>query len=105
MATEVVDAPVPLAEAAPEAAAAAAEAPATPAGDAKPVKAKKAAAPRKRTTSTHPPYAEVIELSRPQGPLLRRTRFPVVSLVVFAAGFRGRLDLTDSPRVVVGCDR
>jgi hypothetical protein len=104
MATEVVDAPVPLAEAAPEAAAAAAEAPATPAGDAKPVKAKKAAAPRKRTTSTHPPYAEVIELSRPQSPL-RRTRFPVVSLVLFAAGFRGRLDLTDSPRVVVGCDR
>ena len=61
MATEVADAPVPLPEAGPDAAA---EAPAADAvaaaGDAKPAKAKKAAAPRKRANPTHPPYAEVI---------------------------------------------
>jgi histone H1/5 len=55
MATEVADAPVLLAEAAPDAAT---ESPA--AADAKPAKAKKAAAPKKRANPTHPPYAEVI---------------------------------------------
>ncbi|RLN39132.1 histone H1 [Panicum miliaceum] len=57
MATEVAEAPVPLAEAAPDAAA---EAPAAAAVDAKPAKAKKAAASRKRANPTHPPYAEMI---------------------------------------------
>lgn len=57
MATEVADAPVPLAEAAPDATT---ESPAAAAADAKPTKAKKAAAPKKRTNPTHPPYAEVI---------------------------------------------
>ena len=57
MATDVAETPAPLVDAAPEAPA---DAPAAPAADAKPAKAKKATAPKKRASSTHPPYAEVI---------------------------------------------
>ena len=83
MATEVAEAPVPLAEAAPDAAA---EAPAAAAatGDAKPAKARKPAAPRKRANSTHPPYAEVTAQS-----------FPVLALLLFVLA-ASRLDLTGS---------
>ncbi|AQK62321.1 Histone H1 [Zea mays] len=57
MATDVAETPAPLVDAAPEAPA---DTPAAPAVDAKPAKAKKATAPKKRASPTHPPYAEMV---------------------------------------------
>jgi hypothetical protein len=89
MAAEVADSPVPLAEAAPEAAT---ESPAAPA-DAKPTKAKKAAAPRKRANPTHPPYAEVI-------PLAVLEPFPVLLVVVFVSSCCSASSLDQTGRTI-----